>query len=122
MRDAVVAARERLSRLSFAERPLHGDAHARNALVTADGPVWMDLENICRGPVEYDLASLLFRTRVHGWPAGAEAVAAYGAHDAALVEELLPVVAAFLVPWNATLAAADDPMLQQRIDYLKTFV
>jgi hypothetical protein len=31
-------------------------------------------------------------------------------------------LAAFLVPWNSKMADASNPMLQQRIDYLKTFV
>jgi streptomycin 6-kinase len=37
--------------------PLHGDAHTGNILSTPDGPVWMDFEDVCVGPVEWDLAS-----------------------------------------------------------------
>jgi Phosphotransferase enzyme family len=125
MRNAIRAARERLARLSFDERPLHGDAHMRNALITEQGPLWADLENVCRGPVEYDLACLAWRTKVHGWAGGPEALAAYGPHDDRLVEELMPVLAAFLVPWNTKvlqrLGDLDEPMLRERIDYLRTF-
>ncbi len=39
-------------------RPLHGDAHTGNVLITPDGPVWADLEDVCVGPVEWDLASV----------------------------------------------------------------
>lgn len=122
MRDAIHAARERLAQLSFDEQPIHGDAHLRNTLITRRGPLWVDLENVCRGPVEYDLACMAWRTKVHGWDGGPEALAAYGPHDPRLVEELMPVLAAFLVPWNAKmLAGADYPILRERIAYLRTF-
>lgn len=124
MLDAIAAARDRLSTLELDEQPLHGDAHMRNAFITGDGPLWSDLENVCRGPVEYDLACLALRERVHGWNGGRDAVAAYGTHDARLVEELMPVAVAFLVPWNAKIVerlGGDHPFLQERIDYLTTF-
>ena len=43
--------------LSWPRRPLHGDVHTGNLLLTADGPRWIDLEDVCSGPVEWDLAS-----------------------------------------------------------------
>jgi Phosphotransferase enzyme family len=125
MLEAIAAARERLSALTFDEQPLHGDAHMRNAFITDEGPLWADLENVCSGPVEYDLACMLWRERVHGWNGGGDALAAYGPHDAALVEELMPVLAAFLVPWNVRIVqrlGGNEPFLRERIDYLKTFV
>jgi aminoglycoside phosphotransferase (APT) family kinase protein len=36
---------------------LHGDAHLGNALVTPAGVIWADLEAVCRGPLEWDLAN-----------------------------------------------------------------
>lgn len=122
MLDAIAFARERLAHLDFTERPIHGDAHVRNALITDGGPIWADLENVCRGPVEYDLACLEWRKRVHGWDGGDGALEAYGDYDAELMEALMPVLAAFLVPWNAKMAGADDPFVRERIDYLRTFV
>jgi Ser/Thr protein kinase RdoA (MazF antagonist) len=125
MLRAIAAARERLDRLDLVERPLHGDAHMRNVLVTRSGPLWSDLENVCSGPVEYDLACLAWRTKVHGWHDCGPALAAYGDHDPQLVDELMPVLAAFLVPWNTRVAlrlgGSFDPIVQQRIDYLRTF-
>jgi hypothetical protein len=122
MLDAIRVARERLAQLRFDEHPLHGDAHLRNVFATSSGPLWGDLENVCRGPVEYDLAASEWRTRVHGSPS---LVAAYGPHDAQLVDELMPVLAAFLVPWNVRMFQRSDsvesPYLRQRIDYLRTF-
>lgn len=43
--------------LSWPRRPLHGDAHTGNVLTTAQGPRWIDLEDVCVGPLEWDLAS-----------------------------------------------------------------
>jgi hypothetical protein len=57
--------------LSWARRPLHGDAHPGNVLLTADGPRWTDFEDVCLGPVEWDLASMQVTD---------DAVAAYPGH------------------------------------------
>jgi hypothetical protein len=42
---------------------LHGDAHLRNCLFTADGPRWADLEDACLGPSEWDAACLAAHIR-----------------------------------------------------------
>jgi hypothetical protein len=39
-----------------AEQVLHGEPHQGNVLNTRQGPLFIDLENCCRGPVEFDLA------------------------------------------------------------------
>ena len=39
-----------------AEQLLHGEPHPGNVLATRNGPVFIDLETACRGPVEFDLA------------------------------------------------------------------
>lgn len=39
-------------------RPLHGSPHAANWLVGADGPLLLDFETACLGPVEWDLSAL----------------------------------------------------------------
>ena len=38
------------------EQLLHGEPHPGNVLGTATGPLFIDLETCCRGPVEFDLA------------------------------------------------------------------
>ena len=43
--------------LSWPRRPIHGDAHTGNVLLTSHGPRWTDFEDVCVGPVEWDLAS-----------------------------------------------------------------
>ena len=39
-----------------AEQVLHGEPHPGNVLSTKNGPLFVDLETCCRGPVEFDLA------------------------------------------------------------------
>jgi aminoglycoside phosphotransferase (APT) family kinase protein len=39
-----------------AEQLLHGEPHPGNLLATKNGPLFIDLETCCRGPVEFDLA------------------------------------------------------------------
>ena len=39
-----------------AEQLLHGEPHPGNVLATKNGPLFVDLETCCRGPVEFDLA------------------------------------------------------------------
>jgi thiamine kinase-like enzyme len=39
-------------------RPLHGEAHDRNVLVTPAGLRWIDFEGACTGPLEWDIAFL----------------------------------------------------------------
>ena len=56
--------------LTWPRRPLHGDAHTGNLLLTPDGPRWTDFEDVCVGPVEWDLASLTVSgTMVASYPA-----------------------------------------------------
>jgi hypothetical protein len=38
------------------EQLLHGEPHPGNVLATKRGPLFIDLETCCRGPVEFDLA------------------------------------------------------------------
>jgi Ser/Thr protein kinase RdoA (MazF antagonist) len=76
---------------------LHGDAHLHNCMGTSAGPLWHDFETACRGPVEYDLAALVHRERIHGGDDRPSiALAAYGEHDADLLEAALPVYAAWI--------------------------
>lgn len=72
---------------------LHGDAHLGNCL---PGPLWHDFETACLGPRELDLAALLLSVRVREHAESQLALEAYGEHDANLLEELLPVYAAWI--------------------------
>lgn len=50
------ALRRTIADRGVAEQLLHGEPHPGNLLNTKDGPVFIDLETCCRGPVEFDLA------------------------------------------------------------------
>lgn len=48
--------RHLIDKFGAAEQLLHGEPHPGNVLGTRHGPVFIDFETICRGPVEFDLA------------------------------------------------------------------
>jgi Phosphotransferase enzyme family len=97
-RDEAAAA---LSRLPPARQTLHGDGHLSNVITTSRGPLWSDLEDTCLGPVEWDLACLVTAARLWADPESErEALVAYGEHDPALVEALVPVRALFTTAWG----------------------
>ncbi len=105
--------KERLTALlpeRFDERPLHGDAHFHNIMETARGTIWIDLEDGCLGPIEWDLAALQTATRKLGqdlpWR---EAIAAYGrAPNADLLELMVDLRGVYVTAWHA-LGAATIP-------------
>jgi hypothetical protein len=47
-----------LEAFDYAELPLHGEPHLDNLLTPANGPRWIDLEAVCIGPLEWDVAFL----------------------------------------------------------------
>jgi Ser/Thr protein kinase RdoA (MazF antagonist) len=48
--------RREIGQRSSGEQLLHGEPHAGNLLNTRGGPLFVDLETCCRGPVEFDVA------------------------------------------------------------------
>jgi Phosphotransferase enzyme family len=54
--DTLRSQRREIGERSSAEQLLHGEPHAGNLLNTKIGPLFIDLETCCRGPVEFDLA------------------------------------------------------------------
>ncbi len=65
------------------ERVLHGGAHSGNLLKTSAGLRWIDLDTVCRGPLEWDLAHL-----------PAEAAAPFPEADQALLATMRLLVSA----------------------------
>jgi thiamine kinase-like enzyme len=49
---------------AFPFQPLHGDAHPGNLLNTTIGLLWTDWEDTFLGPVEWDLASIIWNARI----------------------------------------------------------
>lgn len=98
---------------------LHGDAHLANCL---PGPLWHDFETACRGPRELDLAALALSARVRADDASRIALAAYGDHDANLLEEFLPVYAAWVyASFMVALPRRPElgPVLDERLGWLR---
>jgi hypothetical protein len=48
--------RQRIDDYGAAEQLLHGEPHPGNVLGTKNGPLFIDFETVCSGPVEFDLA------------------------------------------------------------------
>ena len=98
---------------------LHGDAHLANCL---PGPLWHDFETACRGPRELDLAALALSARVRQDDASRIALEGYGDHDADLLEELLPVYAAWIyASFMVALPRRPElgPVLDERLAWLR---
>lgn len=47
-----------LSEIGGTWQPVHGDTHLGNVRITGCGAIWMDLEAVCLGPLEWDVAVL----------------------------------------------------------------
>jgi hypothetical protein len=82
---------------------LHGDMSISNLLRTRAGLVWNDLEDVCAGPVEWDVAGLVTSARARGQGERfvADLLDAYGGPS---LEELEPFIAAhdlYAIVWQA---------------------
>jgi hypothetical protein len=49
---------------AFPQQALHGDAHPGNLMNTAQGLLWTDWEDAFAGPVEWDLASIIWNAKI----------------------------------------------------------
>lgn len=106
-------------RLTGPVQALHGDAHLANCL---PGPLWHDFETACRGPREFDLAALTLSDEVREDDASRIALEAYGDHDAELLEECLPVYAAWIyASFMVSLPRRPElgPVLAERLRWLR---
>lgn len=56
LRDTLRDLRRAIGERGTADQLLHGEPHPGNLLPTRSGPLFIDLETCCRGPVEFDLA------------------------------------------------------------------
>jgi hypothetical protein len=74
---------------SAAEQLLHGEPHAGNVLNSHHGPLFVDLETCCRGPIEFDVAHV-----------PAEVSALYPGADQRLVDECRRLVLAMVAAWR----------------------
>ena len=120
---------ELLCELASRELPegqaLHGDAHLLNCIQTPAGPIWHDLETACRGPREYDLAALVLDDRSQDPdPAARIAAASYGNYDDGVLEQALPVYAAWVAASFMVAVARRPhaaPALERQLRILRRF-
>ena len=71
------------------EQLLHGEPHPGNVLSTKNGPLFIDLETCCRGPVEFDLAHV-----------PEEVIEHYPDADQELLGECRALVLAMVAAWR----------------------
>lgn len=71
------------------EQLLHGEPHPGNVLATENGPLFIDLETCCRGPIEFDLAH-----------ATEEVCEYYPGIDQALLDDCRHLVLAMVAAWR----------------------
>jgi len=82
-------ARQQITSRGGAEQLLHGEPHPGNVLSTQDGPIFIDFETCCRGPIEFDVAHL-----------PAEVSAKYPDVDQVLLAECRRLVLAMVAAWR----------------------
>ena len=82
---------------------LHGDASIGNLLRTESGLVWNDLEDVCAGPVAWDICGLVTSGSARGQSAAYvdELLAAYGDPGVEDLEAFFEAHALYDVVWQA---------------------
>jgi aminoglycoside phosphotransferase (APT) family kinase protein len=108
---------------------LHGDAHLNNVLTLESGPCWLDWEDACVGPLEWDLAGLVAAARVLGSHAGWSEAALAGWRGAtgrtpepALLAACIEARTLFVCAWTWWLGPTDPqraPRLRGRLQWLR---
>ncbi len=113
---------------TFPMQPLHGDAHPGNLMNTTLGLLWTDWEDTFLGPVEWDLASMIWNARILDEDhATAEGILdayhqAGGSIDPTALHHSLIARAAVMSAWYPILYPNPSPerqdKLQRRLDWL----
>lgn len=127
LRDRLVSSIDGLKNISY--QPLHGDAHPGNLLNTTRGLLWTDWEDTFRGPVEWDLASIIWNARIldEDHPHADSILAAYqqagGSFDPVALHHSLIARAAVMSAWYPILYPNPSPerrmKLRFRLDWLE---
>ena len=110
-------------------QPLHGDAHYGNLMNTTDGLLWTDWEDTFAGPVEWDLASIIWNARIldEDHDTADRILKAYqaagGSFDREALEQSLIARAAVMSAWYPILYPDPSPerreKLRFRLDWLE---
>ncbi len=113
---------------TFPHQPLHGDAHPGNLMNATLGPLWTDWEDTFLGPVEWDLASIIWNARIldEDHETADQILKAYrqagGRIDPPALHQSLIARAAVMSAWYPVLYPDPSPerqiKLQRRLDWL----
>jgi hypothetical protein len=98
LRDAFDALLPWVDDRAYVTRGLHGEPHDGNRLATTSGIRWIDLESVCRGPLEWDLAFLCDEARQ-----------VFGPVDPKLLAVLSILNSARVATWCSTRSSARFP-------------
>jgi thiamine kinase-like enzyme len=82
-------ARRKINGHGAVEQLLHGEPHPGNFLRTQDGPLFIDFETCCRGPIEFDVAHVPDEVSAH-----------YPDVDQVLLGECRRIVLAMVAAWR----------------------
>jgi len=111
---------------TFPHQALHGDAHMGNLMNTTRGLLWTDWEDTFAGPVEWDVASVIWNAKLlESDKATVNAVLqAYGRVDEQAMHHSLIGRAAVMTAWYPILYpnpnAERQSRLQRRIEWLES--
>jgi hypothetical protein len=88
---------------SLPAQAIHGDASMSNLLRTDNGLIWNDLEDVCVGPVHWDVAGLVVEARARG--AGeafvADVLRAYGGPELDELDDFIAAHLLYMTVWRA---------------------
>ena len=87
--DTLRSARRGVLGGRYLHQVLHGEPHPGNLLRTTGGPLFVDLETCCRGPVEFDVAHVPAEVAHH-----------YPGLDQVLLQECRRLVLALVATWR----------------------
>lgn len=87
---------------------LHGDVHLGNLLLNATGPLWLDFEDVCCGPREYDIAGLPPET----WPS-------FDGADLGLIETCADLRSVCVAVWCASDITRSDEVREAAAYHLQ---
>ncbi|HYJ68112.1 MAG TPA: aminoglycoside phosphotransferase family protein [Nocardioidaceae bacterium] len=83
------SARRTIRNRGAAEQLLHGEPHPGNVLSARDGPLFIDFETCCRGPIEFDVAHAPDEVSAH-----------YSDVDHVLLDECRRLILAMVAAWR----------------------
>lgn len=110
----------------YPQQPLHGDAHAGNLMNTTRGLLWTDWEDTFAGPVEWDVASIIWNAQLldHDHATVNAIRDAYGPMDEKALQQCLVARAAVITVWYPILYPNPDAdrqeKLRRRIEWLES--